>query len=838
MNDLTAQALDIAAAGIPVFPCARDKKPITEHGFKDAKLDPTSIGDMFARDGAALIGIPTGRASGCVVIDIDPRHGGDAWLAENADALSQTRTHGTPSGGRHLVFRDPPEVEIRNSASRIAPGVDCRGCGGYVIIPPSPGYTVIHDGEPAEMPQWLIKACLKPEPSFSPPQAPASRPQDITDERIHGLTEALLGHLRSAADGTKHHTLLRIARTLGGYLHLTNWSEAEAVEQLVLALPATVEDWEAARDTALDGLRDGQKRPLTLEDRPNPRSSKRLEDDAGYIAALIQRAMATGNHGAPIPQSGNGGGGPPPPQSGGPSPQPQPAHTPRPRPTTTIIVRAGERHLAANEGLKAMRAAGAPFYRRYIDLVRVCRIEGKQADGSKTYTPASVPVALPVLSRALAQSALWRKYNSKKKLVEIDPPEPVAKQILAMIEEWSFPPLRGIIGTPTMRPDGSLLVDPGYDGQTGLFLFNPPPMPLIPDRPTKQDALEALALLNGLLEEFCFADDNNISRSAAISVLMTPVLRGVMAVAPMHVITKPEAGTGGSYLQDLASMIAVGERCSVISVSPNVEETEKRLGGAALSQRPIIALDNVSSLLWGDFLCQVTERTKMLVRRLGYSDLVPIDNFFTVFANGNQLTVVGDVVRRCIRIALDANMEDPDTREFKRNPLQEISADRGRYVAAPLIIARAYACADFPGRLPPRISYEGWSNFIRSALVWLNWPDPVLSVEKLRVDDPIRSQRTAVFTAWAKHLYLNVGYYTKELIAAAWDEDPHTGANLHEALWEAVFAVASAKSGQQVIDPTRLGHWLDKNKDTVAAGYKLLADHSDKSRPKWKLLVC
>ena len=131
---------------------------------------------------------------------------------------------------------------------------------------------------------------------------------------------------------------------------------------------------------------------------------------------------------------------------------------------------------------------------------------------------------------------------------------------MGMIGEWPFPPLRGVIATQTMRHDGTLLTQPDYDPATGLVLFSPPSMPAIPDQPTKQDALDALAKLNDLLTGFEFADDGNVSRSAAISMLMTAVLRGMMAVAPKHVITKPEAGTGGSYLQDLTSAIATGER--------------------------------------------------------------------------------------------------------------------------------------------------------------------------------------------------------------------------------------------------------------------------------------
>jgi putative DNA primase/helicase len=133
---LTSTALNLAASGLPVFPCNARKKPIVRGGFKSATRDPDVIHAMFARPGAALIGTPTGRASGRVVIDVDPRHNGNAWLSENQNRLPPTLTHGTPRGGEHLTFCDPPEVEIRNSQGRLAPGVDVRGTGGYVVVPP------------------------------------------------------------------------------------------------------------------------------------------------------------------------------------------------------------------------------------------------------------------------------------------------------------------------------------------------------------------------------------------------------------------------------------------------------------------------------------------------------------------------------------------------------------------------------------------------------------------------------------------------------------------------------------------------------------------------------
>ena len=80
---------------------------------------------MFARDGAALIGIPTGRAGGLVVIDVDPRHDGNVWLSENQNRLPPTLIDGTPRGREHLAFRDPPEIEIRNSQAALRLASTC-----------------------------------------------------------------------------------------------------------------------------------------------------------------------------------------------------------------------------------------------------------------------------------------------------------------------------------------------------------------------------------------------------------------------------------------------------------------------------------------------------------------------------------------------------------------------------------------------------------------------------------------------------------------------------------------------------------------------------------------
>jgi putative DNA primase/helicase len=169
-------------------------------------------------------------------------------------------------------------------------------------------------------------------------------------------------------------------------------------------------------------------------------------------------------------------------------------------------------------------------------------------------------------------------------------------------------------------------------------------MPPIPEHPSRDDALAGLALLDRLLMEFPFV--TAADRSVGLSALMTPVARGAMQVAPMHAVDAPEAGSGKSYLIDIASALATGEIAPAIAAGRNEEETEKRVAAELLSGQPIISIDNLNGELGGDLLCQAIERPIIKSRILGRSETQRIENTVTMFGNGNNFKVVGDMVRR------------------------------------------------------------------------------------------------------------------------------------------------------------------------------------------------
>lgn len=139
LSPLLEAALNYAKNGWPVFPVKeRDKVPLTVRGFKDATKDEATIRAWWSRWPDANIGLPTGESAGVAVVDIDPRHGGDEsidFLAGANGGIPPTKVCMTGGGGRHLYFDFVPG--FKNTAGRLGKGIDTRGDGGYVILPPS-----------------------------------------------------------------------------------------------------------------------------------------------------------------------------------------------------------------------------------------------------------------------------------------------------------------------------------------------------------------------------------------------------------------------------------------------------------------------------------------------------------------------------------------------------------------------------------------------------------------------------------------------------------------------------------------------------------------------------
>ncbi|GAA2367333.1 bifunctional DNA primase/polymerase [Streptomyces carpaticus] len=175
----------------------------------------------------------------------------------------ETYTVATPSGGRHLYFTAPPG--LRNSAGKLAPKVDTRSGGGYVVAPGSAvagrAYETVRDIPVAPLSDWLAHL-LTPAPL--PPQRPVSVPLTATDRRTGYLRAAVNAELRRVTDSREdehNRDLFRASVALGQLVAGGELNAADVTAWLTEAAARVGQRPGETARTIRSGFRYGAQRP-------------------------------------------------------------------------------------------------------------------------------------------------------------------------------------------------------------------------------------------------------------------------------------------------------------------------------------------------------------------------------------------------------------------------------------------------------------------------------------------------------------------------------------------------------------------------------------------------
>ncbi|HEV8494170.1 MAG TPA: bifunctional DNA primase/polymerase [Candidatus Angelobacter sp.] len=218
----------LSRAGTPVFFCNSDKRPTTPHGFHDAVNNPLSAERLYNLHPGPLLAVPTGAASGLDVLDLDLQHQpADEWWLANKDRIPLTRTHRTRSGGLHIFFQH--HAGLRNTASKIAKGVDTRCDGGYVIWWPASDFEVLSTAPIAAWPAWLL-AELRPKKAEAPQKSREAQ-DTLNDRKLRALVRFVAG----APDGQRNRMLYWAACRLAESRAAANITEDFAIAVLAAA---------------------------------------------------------------------------------------------------------------------------------------------------------------------------------------------------------------------------------------------------------------------------------------------------------------------------------------------------------------------------------------------------------------------------------------------------------------------------------------------------------------------------------------------------------------------------------------------------------------------------
>lgn len=238
--------VEVSRAG----PKTASKRPLTPRGHHSATLDPEAL----QWRGNAIGGV-TGVQSDTWVLDVDGPEGRAslAQLIEKHGPLPETELHTTVRGGLHYVFRWDPTTEIRNRAG-VLPGLDVRGEGGWIVLPPSHNgdYKLEIDLPPVPAPRWLIDLVAK--------STPPSPPLPLGKRRVDGMLRAAMDKIRSAPIGQRNDIVNRECYSIAGFLRDAGVSVDEVRSELIAAAAEAEQPAEVVDAALRSGL--GTPRPL------------------------------------------------------------------------------------------------------------------------------------------------------------------------------------------------------------------------------------------------------------------------------------------------------------------------------------------------------------------------------------------------------------------------------------------------------------------------------------------------------------------------------------------------------------------------------------------------
>lgn len=697
-NSVYAAALNYMAAGLYVNPVHVKRLPTGKKEVRPVGLwrqaSSNSTPDAYAwwvdAHPQAGILIDCGK-SGLVAVDCDGEEGIANWLA--LDPPDPIGVAGTPGGGQHWLYAAHPDHVIGNDQDgKVAAHVDIRGLGGFIIAAPS------HDGSGgwfwAIEPRWdepwplvpdvvieRMKARVSAGGAIMTPGAPAGEDADLFDtpareftrEQATDYIKAAIAQLKQAKPGGLNGAINNFAMTCAHFPWLV---DRHLCAQLVIRHLGALHGW-----TAPD-----RQDEMTIDS-----AYSATEAGKSWVAAEVQATTgatpSTATEGEPTPDG--------------------------PEDRRLLIRSAAEMAYWLQEHAGMGRMSG--FFLRNGEIVHTPRVNEEgyvpAPDGGRNGPAEIRPLAAGVLAAKLqylyecfkvveVKDEAGKRTGEKVEVPALFPVEAARRAVDAPEAMDGLRPLNGLTGTPMVRHDGSLLVEPGYDQESG-FLFLPEfgvQVPAVPECPDDEDLASARKLLLHMISDFPFASDDD--RANYLGLLLTPLLRQVTPSSyKLFGIGAHQPGSGKSLLAEVAGDIhGMVLRSELPEDEPEWRKMTFSILGATAA--PLVVLDNITGVLRSSTLAGIlTAGREITDRELGKNTKnITVANDRVWVVTGNNLSLGGDLVRRTITILIDPDRPNPEQRtDFAIPDLRGwVATNRNEILHALLVLIRAWVTQGMP----------------------------------------------------------------------------------------------------------------------------------------------
>lgn len=773
-----------------------------------------------------------------VALDVDGSEGVNSLAALEREHGALPKTAEQQTGrGRHLIYKLPSGIEIetiKNDAGEVAPGLDVRARGGYIIAAPSvhPAGAVYRWKDPhaliTEVPAWLL--------ALLPRRGPPSNQRKVQPGRASvqvvlgndsGVSRKEASRYKGALDKALAEDLAALA-SMSPNSGRNVFLNKTAYWSMRLAIGAGV-DLDYVRDQChfaaeQSGLTQGEiTSTLNSAQRAAVRDGMPDLPDRGGTESKPRKSSLSADNRAPFVKRDAGG-------------QHDSTATAGPTeegllpvvevsPATAAVAREALQHLAKHPGV---------YQRVNSGLVRVVRApelpedlpERERERRPPPHAAVIEPLPLPTLAGWLTEMMRFYQYDKREKCWRwTTPPDRVVSFIHAERDLNPVRPLTGVVEAPTLRPDGSILAVPGYDARTGLLLEwvgNPIE---VAGHPSRDDARSAYLRLADVFGEFNYQADRNVMIAASIAAVMTPLARAaIRGPVPLFLWEADRANAGKTLAATCAGIIVTGRAPSVRQFTDDDDEMNKRFGAIGIHGIPVVFFDNIRKHIEGSILeAALTAYDTLAIRGLG----ALVDREFpwrtTIYATGNGVSYSHDMSGRVVHIMMfgrgrNTAGAEPGTveRTYRHPDLQGyVTQKRGDLLKDALTILRAHVVAGRPRAATTLDTFESWSRTVADPIAWASGYDPVKARPPEHTDRDTNSARR-VALAWANS-FSGETITLREVIARCLTADPSKPGARGLVHAEAVADLREALSDMAGTDLSRM---TDRHKTSVAVRLK------------------
>lgn len=502
------------------------------------------------------------------------------------------------------------------------------------------------------------------------------------------------------------------------------------------------------------------------------------------------------------------------------------------RETTDIEVVKGKTHNVVQETLSCLRKAPEVFD---FGGVLVSVIDGQQR-----------PFDEPSIGHYLGSIAqYWRwKYTSFNNVEKdlLDPPPKVVKAVLSQGIHRNLKPLTAVVTAPTLRGDGTVLDQHGYDEATGL-LYEPGAIEevvTVPDAPDIEQVRQAIDTLLYPFSSFPFCGPED--RGVMLAALLTSIARPALPTSPAFGFDAPVQSSGKTLLANCLSILATGEDPTVWSQTKgrDDEETRKRIFAALREGKRVMVLDNILGVFDSASVAAMLTSENISDRILTRSETQTVPNRCILVLTGNNLTFAGDMPRRVLKCRIDPKTETPFARQFDLSPADYIRENRQKMSIAGLTIIRGWLSSKAQRAQGRMASFELWDDYIRQTVAWVGrvvcpgeFSDPMDVVTIAQTKDPEQESMHELMGA----LYKTFGSepVTSRAVLDAYnhsvfEDHAESEQNLHDAINE-------FSQGNRVTSVKSLGRILSYRTDRIVGGYVLrkVGHKNNKKGISWRV---